>query len=60
MKLGNRYLRYPAYGQSAHRTTANLYLSLLHAVGERRSVFGVKDSGILDLNQDGPLAEILA
>ena len=60
LKLGNRYLRYPAYGQSAHRTTANLYLSLLHAVGERRSVFGVKDSGILDLNQDGPLAEILA
>jgi len=59
LKLGNRFLRYPWYGKPGHRTIANLYLSLLHAVGERRANFGVKDSAILDLNQDGPLAEIM-
>lgn len=59
LKLGNRYLRYPWYGNSGHRTMASLYLSLLHAVGERRESFGIKDSKILDLDQDGPLAEIM-
>ena len=29
LKLGNRYLRYPWYGNQGHRTIANLYLSLL-------------------------------
>ncbi|MEM7010789.1 MAG: DUF1552 domain-containing protein [Verrucomicrobiota bacterium] len=60
LKLGNRYLRFPDYGKNGHRTIANLYLSLLHAVGDRQQNFGVKDSAILDLNQDGPLTEILA
>lgn len=60
LKLGNRYLRYPWYGKSGHRTLANLYLSLLHAVGDRRESFGIKDPKILDLNQDGPLTEIMA
>jgi hypothetical protein len=59
LKLGNRYLRYPWYGQPGHRTMASLYLSLLHAVGDRCKSFGIKDSKILDLNQDGPLAEIM-
>ena len=36
--LGNRYLRYPWYGNQGHRTIANLYLSLLHAVGERKTL----------------------
>jgi len=60
LKLGDRYLRYPWYGNTGHRTTANLYLSLLHAVGDRRGSFGIKDSRILDLDQDGPLSEIMA
>ena len=37
LKLGDRYLRYPWYGKNGHRTTANLYLSLLAALGDRRS-----------------------
>lgn len=60
LRLGNRYLRYPDYGQSGHRTIANLYTSLLHAVGEPVDRFGLKDSKLLDLDQDGPLAEIMA
>ena len=58
LHLGNRYLRYPWYGKPGHRTIANLYTSLLHAVGEPVDRFGLRDSKILDLDQDGPLAEI--
>ena len=59
LRLGNRYLRYPWYGKPGHRTIASLYTSLLHAVGEKAQGFGLKDSAILDLDQDGPLAEIM-
>lgn len=59
LKLGNRYLRYPWYGQPGHRTIANFYTSLLHAVGEPCDRFGLADSAIKDLDQDGPLAEIM-
>jgi len=58
LKLGNRYLRYPWYGNQGHRTIANLYLSLLQAVGEQRDNFGVADFGLADLDQSGPLAEL--
>ena len=54
-----RYLRYPWYGEKGHRTIASLYLSLLHAVGEKRKNFGVADFGLGDLDQAGPLAEIM-
>ena len=59
LKLGNRYLRYPHYGNSGHRTIANLYISLLHAVGEKVDTFGISDSGIKDLDQTGPLTEVM-
>lgn len=59
LRLGDRYLRYPWYGNSGHRTIANLYISLLHAVGEPVQSFGIKDTGIADLDQDGPLTEIM-
>jgi hypothetical protein len=60
LKLGNRYLRYPWYGNPGHRTLANLYISLLHAVGEKVDTFGVPDLQLKDLDQTGPLAEIMA
>ena len=59
LKLGNRYLRYPWYGKQGHRTINSLYLSMLQAVGDDAKSFGMKDSAILDLDQDGPLAEIM-
>ena len=59
LRLGNQYIDYPSYGNAGHRTIANLYLSFLHAAGERRETFGVPDSGLADLDQTGPLSEIL-
>jgi len=59
LRLGNRYLRYPHYGKTGHRTIANLYLALLQAMGEKRQTFGIVDSTIKDIDQSGPLEEIL-
>lgn len=56
----NRYLRFPWYGKPGHRTVAAFYMSLLHAVGDRRDRFGLPDPKLKDLNQSGPLTEVLA
>ena len=60
LKTAGRYLRYPWYGQKGHRTVANLYTSLLHAVGDRRERFGLPDLALQDVDQEGPLTEVLA
>lgn len=59
LKLGDRYLRYPWYGKPGHRTIASLYTSLLNAVGDHRQSFGYDDVAIADIDQSGPLAEIM-
>lgn len=58
LKTANRYLRYPWHGQKGHRTVANFYTTLLHAVGDRRDRFGLPDLTIQDIDQDGPLTEL--
>ena len=61
LKGGDRFLNYPRYGLAGHRTMANLFTTLLHAVGAPRDHFGTKDrelEGAVD--QNGPLAELLA
>lgn len=60
LKAGGRLLEYPEYGKTGHRTTANLFLSLLHAAGDRREKFGIPRDALKDLDLSGPLAEILA
>lgn len=60
LKAGGRFLGYPKYGGDGHRTMANLYLSFLHAVGDRRETFGVQDHNLRDLDQTGPLTELMA
>lgn len=55
-----RLLQLPGYGNAGHRTMANFYLSLLHAAGDRRTSFGIADPGLKDLDQRGPLEEILS
>ena len=57
LKAG-RYVEYPYYGKKGHKTIGNLYATLLHAAGERRDFFGVKDPNLPDL--DGPLPELLS
>jgi hypothetical protein len=60
LKTDGRFLQYPGYGKTGHRTMENFYLSLLSAVGDNRKSFGVKDTDLLDLDTAGPLAEIMA
>ncbi|MBL8794343.1 MAG: DUF1552 domain-containing protein [Planctomycetia bacterium] len=60
LKTAGRYLQFPAYGSKNHRTMANFYCTLLHAVGKPRDKFGVNDPGLKDLDQTGVVAELLA
>lgn len=63
LKTAGRFLQFPTYQKAGHRTIANFYLALLHAVGDRRKSFGEIDpalQGLRDVNQAGPLEEILA
>lgn len=61
LKPGGRFLQLPGYKKSQdHRTLANLYVTLLHAVGRPRDTFGTPDLTIRDVNQSGPVGELLA
>lgn len=55
-----RYIDYPGYGHPRHRTTANMYLTLLQLAGAPRETFGMADPTLKDLDQHGPLEELLA
>lgn len=59
LKTG-RFVDYPAYGFPGHRTTANMYVTLLHLAGSDRTNFGIPDPGLKDFDQHGPLEELLA
>jgi hypothetical protein len=59
LKAG-RYIDYPGYGQKGHRTTANMYVTLLGLAGSQRTSFGTPDPNLKDLDQHGPLEELLA
>jgi hypothetical protein len=54
-----RYIDYPAYGYKGHRTTANMYVTLLQLAGSSRTSFGIPDPGLKDFDQHGPLEELL-
>jgi hypothetical protein len=63
LKTSGRFLQFPTYQSAGHRTIANFYLALLYAVGDKRKSFGEIDpalEGLRDVNQTGPLAEVLA
>lgn len=55
-----RYIDYPGYGQRGHRTTANMYVTLLQLADANRDSFGMADQGLRDLDQHGSLSELLA
>ena len=59
LKTG-RYVDYPGYGQPKHRTINNMYVTLLQLAGSKRTFFGMADPTLKDLNQHGPLQELLA
>lgn len=55
-----RYVDYPGYGMPGHRTTANLYTTLLNLAGSPAESFGMADPNLRDLDQTGPLVELLS
>ena len=59
LKAG-RYVDYPGYAQLGHRTTANLYTTLLNIAGSSAERFGMADPNLKALDQSGPLTELLA
>ena len=59
LKAG-RYVDYPGYGNPGHRTTANMYVTLLQLAGSQRTSFGMPDPNLKDLDQHGPLEELLS
>lgn len=60
LKMG-RYIEYPKYGEKGHRTTSNLYLSLMQAAGMNApATFGQPDSNLKHLDVKGPLAELMS
>lgn len=59
LKAG-RYVDYPGYAQFGHRTTGNFYTTLLNLAGSPAERFGMADPNLKDLDQTGPLTELLA
>lgn len=59
LKTG-RFVDYPGYGNKGHRTIANMYVTLLQLAGSQRTSFGMQDPNLKDLDQHGPLEELLA
>ena len=59
LRTGGRFLMLPPYGKPGHRTLANFHLTLLEAAGVSRESFGMPDVKLRDLNQKGPVAELL-
>ncbi|QOV91949.1 DUF1552 domain-containing protein [Humisphaera borealis] len=60
LRTAGRFLELPGYGQKEHRTLANLYCTLLHAVGKPVDKFGVPDAMLRETDQTGPIATLLA
>lgn len=60
LRPGGRYLQFPRYQAAGHRTTANLFVTLLHAAGRPTERFGVADPALRDIDPRGPLPELLA
>lgn len=55
-----RYVEYPYWGKKGHREIGNLYTTFLHAVGDKRDYFGMRDPMLKgDAAGKGPLPELL-
>lgn len=60
LKTAGRFLQFPGYSKAGHRTIANFFQALLHAVGDKRKTCGEPDQELRDVDTPGPLAERLA
>lgn len=59
LKTHGRYIEFPSYGRTGHRTMGCLYSTFLHAVGVERNTFGMPDRNLGKECQTGPLGELL-
>ena len=58
LKMG-RYIQYPSYAKTGHRTLANLYMSIMDGAGVAYGKhFGQVDPQLRDIDVEGPLAEL--
>lgn len=62
LKLPGRYLQFPGYGQTGHKTIGNWWTSVLNAFGNPIEHYGDFDPGLMKggFDQDGPIPEIIA
>lgn len=62
MKLPGRYLQFPGYGQTGHKTIGNWWTSVLNAFGNPIEHYGDFDPGLMKggFDQEGPIPEIIA
>ena len=59
LKSTGRYLQYPDYGKQGHRTIGNFLTTIVQAAGLPDKHIGHSDLGLIDLDQEGPLHELL-
>ena len=61
LSLGGRYISFPGYGKTGHRTVGTLYNTFLQCVGQQQDTFGHIDPELdLKAMQAGPLTQVLA
>lgn len=59
LKTRGRFVGFPKYAATGHKTTANFFLTLLEAAGAPRKSFGIADPALKDINPTGPISELL-
>ena len=59
LDLGRRYIRLPNYGQEGHKTLGNWYTTLLNAYGNPIEHYGAPDVGLKNINQEGPIKQLM-
>ena len=62
LKLPGRYLQFPGYGRSGHKTIGNWWTSVLNAFGNPIEHYGDFDPALMKggFDQEGPIPEIIA
>ena len=60
LQLGGKYINYPGYGKTGHRTVGSFYTSLLQMAGVKQDTFGRLDPDLDERTmQSGPCPELI-
>ena len=55
LDIAGKYLRLPHYGKEGHKTLGNWYTTILNAYGNPIEHYGAIDTGLTDMDQQGPI-----